>query len=74
MSCAACRDVAIATIQECRQTHVDWAALQAADASWGLIEGTRDEVGGDREHHERWVRNYDVVLAVLRGECVCEAR
>lgn len=55
---------AIAIIEECRQSHVDWAAFQRSNPNW-RDETEPDDVGGP-QHHESWVEKYDQVLAVLR--------
>lgn len=55
---------AIATIEECRTTHVEWAAWQESNPNW-RDHVTPDDPGGP-EHHREWVEKYDGVLEVLR--------
>lgn len=56
---------AIATIEYSRQTHVEWAAhlRQNPEQPPSAI--------GDAEYHEKAVREYDNVLAVLRSRADC---
>lgn len=54
------RERALATVEFSRQTHVEWAAhlRQHPESEPSAV--------GDAEYHERAVREYDNVLAVLR--------
>ena len=56
---------AIATIEDCRQTHVEWADWQEATPDWR--DHTEPDSPGGPEHHREWVAKYDEVLTVLRG-------
>lgn len=56
---------AIAYIEECRQTHVNWADWQETNPDWEAE--TQPRQVGDAEHHREWVEKYDLVLDVLRG-------
>lgn len=56
---------AIAIIEDCRQTHVEWAEWQEATPDW-RAHVDADAPGGP-EHHREWVRKYDRVLDVLKG-------
>lgn len=60
------RDEAIAYIEECRLTHVQWAEWQEKNPDWR--DEVRPEDPGLPEHHREWIAKYDQVLAVLRGE------
>lgn len=55
---------AIRIIEETRQTHLDWIAYLGDSA--GAIPDEVVETAGDTAHHEACVRDYDVVLTVLR--------
>lgn len=67
-------DAAIATIEDSRRTHVEWAAwLEAGPpgTSCGTPGCDRDhhadvDVAGDLEHHRRCIAGYDQVLELLR--------
>jgi len=51
---------AIATIEECRDIHQDWIN----NTQWLKLH---EKIGGDEAHHERWIKNYNGVLEVLRA-------
>lgn len=55
---------AIATIEDCRRIHVDWAEWQEATPDWQAQVRPTDP--GEPDHHRLWVSNYDQVLDVLR--------
>ena len=55
---------AIATIEDCRRTHVEWADWQDATPDWR--DQIEPEDPGLPEHHREWVARYDRVLDVLR--------
>jgi len=50
---------AIATVEDSRQTHVNWA-------EWRRRGNGGDEMAGDLKHHEDAIAGYDQVLDVLR--------
>jgi len=57
---------AIAIIEKAREIHVKWVAWLEKDPENGRQEEPVVETAGDAAHHQRWVDNYDVVLAALR--------
>lgn len=60
----------IRSIEDCRQTHVDWIEWYKAHPKQERIKG---KVAGDVKHHRLWVRRYNQVLRVLRakGDAAC---
>lgn len=54
---------AIATVENSRRTHVEWATFIESGATW---EPTADHVG-DVQHHLQCIAGYDHVIAVLRS-------
>jgi hypothetical protein len=58
---------AIAYIEECRKTHVDWAEWVERAPEEAAEPRPQVETGGDAEHHRGWVAKYDHVLSVLRA-------
>lgn len=66
-------DRAIEIVMSSRHTHVQWArwlraAFRCCDGCRTWAEDSVKAGVGDVEHHERCIADYDVVLAVLRGE------
>lgn len=55
---------AIRSIEESRQSHVDW--IEYLDR-YPKRERTQGKLAGDRRHHRLWVRRYNQVLRVLKG-------
>lgn len=59
-------DRAIAIIEEARAIHARWVTWLEKDPKNGQQEEPVVVTAGDAAHHQRWVDNYDVVLAALR--------
>jgi len=53
-------EAAMKVVRSSRLTHVHWA-------EWRRNGGTGDDMAGDLEHHEDAIRDYDLVLKVLRS-------
>jgi hypothetical protein len=63
------RAAAIAAIEESRETHTEWIEyIDRHPEEANRVAETRVEIAGSREHHERCVEKYDLVLRVLREE------
>jgi len=58
-------ETAIGYIEYARETHVDWAKWIKERPQEAERLRPAKEVGGDIEHHEEWVHQYDHVLKVL---------
>lgn len=56
------RAAAVATIVWCRQTHVEWVVWLRSNP-----DDPRAAVAGTLDHHQRVIREYDNVLAVLEA-------
>ena len=51
---------AIAIVESSRATHIHWAEYRRRG-------GTDDPGAGDLQHHDQSIRDYDLVLEVLRS-------
>ena len=49
-------------IRDCRRTHALW--IQAEDE--GRLSEESLKIGGNKQHHKKWVARYNFVLSVLR--------
>ena len=58
---------AIATIEDHRRVHVEWADWQDATPGWEREVRREPRSVGTPEHHRRCVAVYDQVLDVLRS-------
>lgn len=51
-------------LEEGRESHQSW--LDAPD-DWYEQSDVVKDIGGDREHHQKWVENYDKVIQLLKA-------
>jgi len=58
---------AVEIIEEAKASHIRWIKWLQKHPDGGEPEKPV-KTAGDATHHEHWVKNYDLVLEVLRGE------
>ena len=59
---------AIAVIEHSRQTHVDWVEYLRDNPEAANEPRPQVDVAGNIAHHSEVIADYDLVLAVLRGQ------